>query len=184
VARSFPDHPWTAAGLIYPLDKPVVFGGLEFNSLRPMIYNFDPTLAPPGKTFVRLYLPADYEYWNALRDKPDEYRAEKERIAETAIDLLDRRYPGFASQVEVWDVATPLTFERYTGNWKGASMGWGVTTKTFNLSFPKTLPGLRNFFMAGQWAGSGGIPMVAVSGRHVIQLMCKRDKIAFISSEP
>lgn len=180
VARSFPDLPWSAMGRIYFLAKPVLIGGKEFKSLRPMIYNFDPTLAPPGKTFVRLYLPADYDYWDSLRRTPEAYQAEKERIARTAIGLLDRRYPGFASQVEMWDVATPLTFERYTGNWKAGAVGWEGTTKTFFMPMSKTLPGLKSFYMAGQWVtAGGGIPMVAVSGRHVVQHLCKQDKKAF-----
>ena len=65
------------------------------------------------------------------------------------IGLLDRRYPGLAAQVEMVDVATPTTFERYTGNGKGNHQGWMDTTKTFGLRMSKTLPGLENFYMAG-----------------------------------
>ena len=183
VARSFPELPWSTLGWIIPLEEPVAIGGKAATFLRPMIYNFDPTLAPPGKTFVRLYLPSDFDYWDALRDKPGEYKAEKEKIAATTITLLDKRYPGFASQVEMWDVATPLTFERYTGNWKAASMGWEGTRKTLFKTMSKTLPGLKNFFMAGQWVEpAGGLPMVAKSGRDVIQLLCKRDGKRFAVS--
>ncbi len=72
VARSFPNVPWSAAGTIYPLEQPVAIGGKEFRTLRPMIYNYDPTLAPPGKTFLRLLIPAAYDYWDALRGTPDD----------------------------------------------------------------------------------------------------------------
>jgi len=180
VTRSFPELPWSTIGRTHFLAEPVLIGGKEFKSLRSMIYNFDPTLAPPGKTFVRLYLPADYHYWDSLRRTPELYQAEKEKIAHMAIELIDRQYPGFATQVEMWDVATPLTFERYTGNWKASAWGWEYATKTFFMPMSKTLPGLKNFYMAGQWVTAGGsIPMVAVSGRHVIQLLCKRDKKVF-----
>jgi phytoene dehydrogenase-like protein len=78
------------------------------------------------------------------------------------------------------DVATPLTFERYTGNWKGSIIGWNITTETAFKPIPKTLPGLRKFWMAGQWVEvGGGIPMVALSGRNVIQLIAKADKKSF-----
>jgi phytoene dehydrogenase-like protein len=180
VARTFEDVPWSGAGTVYFLDKPVRIAGREIHALRPMIYNFDPTLAPPGKTFVRFYIPSDYDYWSSLARNPAHYQAEKERIVETLVYFLDGLYPGFASQLEMWDVATPLTFERYTGNWKASPLGWDCTTKTFFMPMRKTLPGLAKFYMAGQWVEpGGGIPMVAVSGRNVIQLVCREDKRAF-----
>jgi len=180
VARTFEDVPWSGAGTVYFLDKPVHIAGREIRELRPMIYNFDPTLAPAGKTFVRFYIPSDYDYWSSLARDPEDYRAEKERIAETLVGFLDGLYPGFASRLEMRDVATPLTFERYTGNWKASPLGWDCTTKTFFRRMRKTLPGLGQFFMTGQWVEpGGGIPTVAVSGRNVIQLVCRRDKKAF-----
>lgn len=183
VARSFPEIPWSAAGCIYYLDEPVVIGDREFRSLRPMIYSFDPSLAPPGKTFIRILLPADYTYWDRLRDDPARYQAEKEKVASTIVSLLDKRYPGLAQQVEVWDVATPLTFERYTGNWQASIIGWEVTKKTLAMVMSKTLPGLSNFYMAGQWVSpGGGIPGVAASGRNVIQLIAKNDGRPFLAS--
>ncbi len=183
-ARTFEDLPSSGAGWIYFLDEPVTLGGKEFRSIRPMIYNFDPSLAPPGKTLIRLLFPADWDFWNALREAPDRYRAEKEKIAGTVISLLDRRYPGLAAQIEMWDVATPLTFERYTGNWKGSSIGWDLTTETFLTPMKKVLPGLDNFFMAGHWVEpGGGIPGVAASGRNVIQIIAKKDKKTFITTD-
>jgi phytoene dehydrogenase-like protein len=183
VCREFPETITSAAGFIYWLDEPVMIGGREFTSLRPMIYNFDPTLAPPGKTLIRVLLPTDYEYWSALGRTSERYKAEKEAAARTVISLLDRRYPGLSAQVEMWDVATPLTFERYTGNRKGSFIGWDLTPQTFMMPMSKTLPGLRNFYLAGHWvAPGGGVPVAALSGRNVIQLICRRDRKPFITA--
>jgi phytoene dehydrogenase-like protein len=183
VARTFPEVPWSAAGTVFPLDQPVTIGGKEIRTLRPMIYNYDPTLASPGKTFLRLLIPTSYDFWDALRGKPDTYKAEKQKVAETVIRLLDQRYPGLASQVEMTDAATPLTFERYTGNWRAGFWGWAITSKTLSQSVSKTLPGLQNFHMAGQWAEtSASVPGSALSGRNVIQLLCRRDHKGFFTS--
>jgi phytoene dehydrogenase-like protein len=98
------------------------------------------------------------------------------------IALLDTRFPGFASQVEMRDVASPTTFVRYTGNWKGSFEGWQVTPKTWSLGkvMKKTLPGLANFYMAGHWVEpGGGLPAAAISGRNVVQLICKKEKKRF-----
>jgi hypothetical protein len=44
----------------------------------------------------------------------------------------------------------------------------------------KTLPGLQNFYMAGQWSMSvGGVPPSIISGRHVIQLICHSESKKF-----
>jgi phytoene dehydrogenase-like protein len=110
---------------------------------------------------------ADYTYWKNLREDRERYQAEKERIADQVIALLDQCYPGLASQVEMRDVATPTTWERYTGNWQGSMEGWQMTRKTFPpFHMSKTLPGLKGFYMAGQWVEPGGAT-AAVSGRNV-----------------
>jgi phytoene dehydrogenase-like protein len=83
----------------------------------------------------------------------------------------------------MWDVATPLTFERYTGNWQASILGWEVTKKTSATVMSKTLPGLKNFYMAGQWVSPGrGIPGVAACGRNAIQLIARQDRKRFNSA--
>ena len=185
VARTFDDVPYSIEGTNFPLDEPVTIAGRKLTRLPVQIYNFDPTLAPEGKTLLRVMLMSEYEYWKELRQDLKRYKAEKKQIADTVIALLDRRYPGLAAQVEMVDVATPMTFERYTGNWKGNHQGWLPTTKTFNMRMSKTLPGLGNFYMAGQWVEpGGGLPMAGVSGRYVTQIICKQDKKPFVTTVP
>jgi phytoene dehydrogenase-like protein len=185
VARTFDDVAASTEGTSFPLAEPVTIAGRELARLPVQIYNFDPTLAPEGKTVLRVMLMTDYEYWKELKPNRERYRAEKEQIAETVIAQLDGRYPGLAAQVEMVDVATPTTFERYTGNWKGNHQGWLPTTDTFGLRMSKTLPGLKGFYMAGQWVEpGGGLPMAAVSGRWVTQIICKADKRPFVTTVP
>ena len=101
------------------------------------------------------------------------------------IDQLEKRFPGIKGEIEVVDVTTPVTYERYTGNWQGSYMGWGMTTKTMGKSMSRTLPGLTGFYMAGQWVyKGGGVPGAVMSGRHLIQIICKQDKKKFVTSIP
>jgi len=184
VARSF-GEPYTVLEINYRLDEPVTIAGQEITRLPLHIYNFDPSLAPEGKTVLRVKLNSDYDYWKKLREDPERYEAEKEQIADKVIALLDQRFPGLAAQVEMRDVATPVTFERYTGNWRGSIMGWEGTTETNSMSMSKTLPGLGNFYMAGHWVTPpGGTNPVAMSGRNVTQIICKRDKKPFVTTTP
>jgi phytoene dehydrogenase-like protein len=183
VNRSFEKMP---AHVVYSLDEPVTIGGREQNYFGVEIGSFDPTLAPSGKTVLKTMFAADYTYWKTLRQDPERYQAEKERIADQVIALLNQRYPGLAGQVEMRDVATPVTWERYTGNWQGSMEGWMVTQKTFPpFRMSKVLPGLKNFYMVGQWVEpGGGVPTAALSGRNVMQIICKRERRAFVATTP
>jgi phytoene dehydrogenase-like protein len=183
VNRSFAGMP---ASVIYALDKPVMIAGHQQDHLGVEIDNFDPTLAPPGKTVLRVLFPADYAYWKDLRQDRGRYEAQKEEIADQIVALLDERYPGLAGQVEMRDVATPVTWERYTGNWQGSMEGWLMTKETFPpFRMSKTLPGLKNFYMAGQWVEpGGGVPTAALSGRNIIQIICARGHRRFVTTTP
>jgi phytoene dehydrogenase-like protein len=172
--------------VIYLLDEPVAIGGRQQNYLGVEIGNFDPTLAPPGKTVLKVMFAADYVYWKKLRQDRERYEAEKEKIADLVVSLLDQRYPGLAHQVEMRDVATPITWERYTGNWQGSMEGWLMTKETFPpFRMSKTLPGLKDFYLAGQWVEpGGGVPTAALSGRNVIQILCAREHRKFVATTP
>jgi phytoene dehydrogenase-like protein len=185
VNRSFSDVPSTMSGLNMPLSEPVAIGGRLRDRIDVHIYNHDPSLAPPGKSVVICMIGSDYGYWKKLHEDPEQYRAAKQKTAAQVIAALDRRFPGFASQVEMWDVATPVTFRRYTGNWQGSFEGWMITPGKLTLQMKKTLPGLDRFYMAGQWVQpGGGIPSAAFSARSVIQIICHRDKRRFEASVP
>jgi len=183
VNRSFEQVP---SNVIYCLDEPVTIGGRPQNHLGVEVGNFDPTQAPPGKTVVKVMCTADYAYWKNLRRDPARYRAEKEGIAERVVALLDQHYPGLAGQVEMRDVATPMTWERYTGNWRGSMEGWLLTRKTFPpFRMSRTLPGLRDFYLAGQWVEpGGGLPGAALSARNVMQIICKQERRTFATRTP
>jgi phytoene desaturase len=134
---------------------------------------------------VQVMLDTSYEYWKKLSADREKYEAEKTKIAESVVRQLAKQFPGIETQVEMTDVATPMTCQRYTGVWKGAWEGWLLTTKSMSLRMKKTLPGLENFYMAGQWVEpGGGLPPSAASGRQVIQLLCAREKKTFTTSEP
>ncbi|MGD9002540.1 MAG: NAD(P)/FAD-dependent oxidoreductase [Anaerolineae bacterium] len=185
VARAFEKGPPSVGGDVCLLAEPITVTGKEWNRLAVHVYDFDPTVAPEGGTLLRLWLPTDFDYWKNLREEDRKrYRAEKQAIADEMIARLDRRYPGLADQVEMIDVATPATFERYTGNWRASYMGWLYTPEMMMAQMDKTLPGLDNFYLVGQWAGGSSLPMAATSGRHVTQIICHKDNKPFVTTVP
>ena len=60
-----------------------------------------------------------------------------------------------------------------------------ITPETMMLRMSKILPGLDSFYMIGQWVQpGGGLPSGAMTGRHVIQIFCKRDNKPFVTMLP
>lgn len=167
--------------LVLPLAAPVRIAGEMRSRLYVEIFNFDPALAPKGKTVVKVVLGTGYERWRELAKDPERYAAEKQQIARLVVQELGKRFRGIDSQIEVLDVATPATMERYTGVDHGYKTP--ITRMIMSLfagrSLSRTLPGLANFYMVGQWAGSPGVPLVAAMGRNVAKLICSRDGVTF-----
>ncbi len=183
VNMPFQDLPQIISGLVFPLDKPIKVGEKEHTTLNVRIHNFDPSLAPDGKTVLTVSFESEFNYWEKLSQDRAAYKAEKERIAVCVVSALNKRFPGLTNKLEMWDVATPVTFQRYTNNWQGSFEGWLLTPQNMTLQMKKTLPGLDNFYMVGQWVmPGGGLPSGLISGNHQIQILCKRDRKRFTAS--
>lgn len=141
----------------------------------------DGAMAPPGQSVVTASTPTTWPFWNELAKDEQRYLDEKRRIADAVVRILDDRIPGFGDDVEVVDVATPRTWERWTGNWRGSYEGWRLTRENlkqmvFGRGMRRTVPGLAGFYMIGHWVEpGGGLPAVAVSGREIVQVLCHRD---------
>jgi phytoene dehydrogenase-like protein len=158
------------------LERPITTGSKAIDGITIRIFNYSEGFAPPGKTVVQIIFETDFDWWNELQKDRPSYEAEKKRVADQVLERLEARYPGISSQVEMIDVATPYTWWRYTRNNKGAYQGWLMSSEIINSHIKKTLPGLSNFFMAGQWATpGGGVISSLYSGRHLVQILCHRD---------
>jgi phytoene dehydrogenase-like protein len=104
-------------------------------------------------------------------------------VAAEVLQRLEAHYPGLSSQVEVTDVATPYTTWRYTLNQRGSWGGWLLTAEAMRTPIQRTLPGLANLILAGQWVmPGGGVPSCLYSGRHAVQLLCRQDGKQFLTA--
>jgi phytoene dehydrogenase-like protein len=88
--------------------------------------------------------------WAAL-DAPA-YAAHKARLVEEAFAGLEKLIPGIRAKVDWVEAATPLTFERYTRHWDGASFGTKFEGLKVSMDLPERVRGLFH-------AGSVGIIM-------------------------
>jgi phytoene dehydrogenase-like protein len=176
LSRTFPELPHQ---LIFQVDDPVdVDDRTKSSAVMTTIYDFDPTLAPEGKTCVNVMFETyGHDYWTELREEDREkYSEAKKKIADRVIAVLEEKIGDFKEHVEVVDVATPATFNRYTQNWGGSYEGWLPGPGALMLTLDKELPGLKEFYLIGQWVEpGGGLPSSIMSGRGVTQILCKKD---------
>jgi phytoene dehydrogenase-like protein len=183
VAREVPTY-WRA--MSYVLETPVEIAGEVRNTLDVEFYGEDQGFAPAGKTVLKILMKSRYGYWKALREDREAYRQAKEADIDSAVAILDARFPGLGEEVEMRDMATPFTVERYTGNIRG-NQAWAppdFSLMKMMQGLSRQLPGLKHFYMTGQWAlGSLGIPNVAMDGRNVIKAICKADRRGFRTSK-
>lgn len=172
--------------LLLPLQKPVMIAGEERDRVYLQIFGFDPALAPKGKSVVRALFATSYRRWEELARDPAAYEVEKNTILRSVVQALDHRFPGIANEIEAADVATPVTTFRFTGNAHGyrASIVGTLLGFVFGRRLSQTLPGLRNFYMVGQWAGAPGVSPAAEMGRAVVRDICRSDQRPFVIAAP
>ena len=114
--------------------------------------------------------PSSFTYWSDLKSSGNEiYEKEKKRISSLVTEALDRYFPGFSNTVDMIDVATPLTFYRYTANQEGSLIAWAAEPN-IPMMLKKKIKGVRNLYLAGHWVmPGGGVPQAALSSRHAVQ---------------
>lgn len=81
-----------------------------------------------------------YDDWATLSE--DEYRAEKDKMAERAVEDLTRYLPDVKDKIDWMESATPLTFNRYTLHTRGTSFGTKFEGLDISRSIFKEVPGL------------------------------------------
>jgi len=165
------------------LDQPVTIANHKYESIEVQLYGFDKSMAPTGKGTIKVELSASYAYWKQLyNDDRERYKQEKQKVAEQVIEILERHFRGIRNQVEVIDVSTLMTWERYMGGSQGwfnlpnRKFGFSIREDPLDKKFKTTLPGLSNFYFVGVWAT--GMPSLfdnANSGKTIIRRICKKD---------
>jgi phytoene dehydrogenase-like protein len=162
------------------LEEPFTFADREVRHCIFRHYCDDPSMAPQGHSVVTSLLLTSFDFWKQYSANRAEYENVKQQILKKLQEEVIKRYQLTSCNIVCSDVASPLTHNRMTSVWRGAYNGWLHTPENAFATIPKTLPGLKNMFFAGQWvAPGGGLPLAAVSGRWAVQLMQQRLKREF-----
>jgi phytoene dehydrogenase-like protein len=168
---------------IFRTKNPIILDDQVYQSLSVSNYASDPDYSPPGKSALTIQLPGDtYDYWKKIRED-NQYAQEKQRIAEAVIAAVTAQMPEAEGQIEAWDVATPLTYERYCGNWKGSWMTEIKPDMKFK-PYPPVIRDLEGVYFAGQrMMPPGGLPAALMTARTAVQHLCRDTGTVFVSEE-
>jgi len=164
----------------WTLDEPVIYAGQSVTELSFCNYAGYEGYAPEGCSTLTTALMGDtYDFWKQAKEE-GRYEEEKSVLAKQISRAICQKYPQAENNIEVIDIATPLTYERYTGAYHGSWMsitGAGDKMKSYP-GFVKNVSGL--YFAGHRLMPPGGLPVALVSGRKAAQMVCRQFNVMFV----
>ncbi|MEE9386011.1 MAG: NAD(P)/FAD-dependent oxidoreductase [Nannocystaceae bacterium] len=147
----------------------------------------DPTLAPEGKSTLTLSTAANIRYGDRWKTGPNDargeaYRAFKRAYADVLVDRVEKGLGcEIRDQIEVIEVATPVTHQRYTGNTDGSIMATKPSHANIRNRIAGYLTPVKNLLLASHWAEyGGGVPISVRAGANCALLVLRgRNTAAF-----
>lgn len=146
----------------------------------------DKSLAPEGCGTLTLFMPAlmgQHDEW--CTEKDDEgnyvrgiaYKQNKVKLAEAVMDRVAREVaPELRKHILFYDVATPVTHWRYTGNKGGTMMGARPGKKNMQSKVAHYRTPIKNLLLGGHWAElGGGVPIATKAGANAALLIFKEE---------
>lgn len=155
----------------------------ELSILAPSVR--DASLAPAGQGTLTIYMPADMQFENNWQTEPDAngnptrnaaYRELKQRIADAMIDRVARTLsPELRSHILFFEVATPVTHWRYTGNRNGTMMGTKPGRYNMQNKVARYRTPVKNLLLGGHWAElGGGVPIAVKAGSNAALIVLQQ----------
>jgi prolycopene isomerase len=130
----------------------------------------DPSFAPPGKGTLIVHMPArfaDHAHWatGPGLERGADYRKLKGEIADILLDRVEATFaPGLREQIAVMEIATPITYWRYTGNIEGSISGIMPTGRNIRARVAHQQTPVKRLLLGGHCAAyGGGVPMAVRS---------------------
>ncbi len=145
------------------------------DSLHLRSFDFDHQAAPTGGSSIMVMLGAPHDYWVNLRSgDPSEYKRQKQALADEVANFLEKRIPGIKAAIRVTDVSTPATYARLTNVYKASYEGFEPVPKYLMGAIQKTIPGIANLYLCGQWTTAGGGICTAIGdGKTIAEKIAK-----------
>ena len=165
--------------LSWELAEPIHYAGITVSKIGFDNYAEYEGYAPKGCTPLTSVLTGDtYNFWKKAKEE-SRYEEEKQNLANQISRVICEKYPQAIGAIEFIDIATPLTYERYTGAYHGSWMsivGVGDKMKVY----PGLLKSVKGVYFAGhRLMTPGGLPVAIHSGRKAAQMICRQFDVVF-----
>lgn len=151
---------------------PIKVGASNIDYLLIRPYNFDPDyFVKNDKTVVSLFVDQnhlDYHYYKSLNET--ELKETEQRIVDSFISALIKRYPALKDKVEYLTHFGPVELEKRTNTSYGALQAYSLTDiKSFYFTEGR-VKGLKNLYCCGQWTRSiGGTPTALLTSHKIVK---------------
>lgn len=156
---------------IYKTEK-FDLSGKECDVLSVRHYAYDESFTNDGYTVLQVFVDtdaADYKRISAMSNS--EYAEFKRRTGETLKRQLEKYY-GVNGDVELIDVVTPRTYERYLNSYQGSFMSFPLGAKMPQQLYARKVDGIDRLYISNQWLmAPGGTPIAVISGKFAAQLI-------------
>ncbi|MDI6885644.1 MAG: NAD(P)/FAD-dependent oxidoreductase [archaeon] len=146
---------------------------MGFGLSVPSLKDPDSNLAPEGKHCLDIILfPVPYHYKNDWmteegKKRGEEYKKLKAQVAKELIKAAEKVIPNLSKHIEVKEIATPMTYERYTLSSEGAWYDIAQTPEQAGVNRLKVLPyrtQIDGLYLTGSSVSGSGMMANIISG--------------------
>ncbi len=137
----------------------------------PMAYLSFPSLKDPRARnhTAEIIAPLSYCTLEAFREEPwrrrgTDYESAKKRMTDALLEIVERQHPGFRDLVAFAELATPLTFEHFTGAPSGTIYGYPATPEKFRKAWLRAKTPIPNLYLTGTDAAVLGVMGALMGG--------------------
>jgi all-trans-retinol 13,14-reductase len=137
----------------------------------PMAYLLFPSLKDPQSRShtAEIVAPFSYRALQAFREEPwrrrgTGYESAKNRMTDALLDFVEKQHPGFRELVAYAELATPLSFEFFTGAPSGTIYGYPATPDRFRKAWLAPKTPIRNLYLTGADAAVLGVMGALMGG--------------------
>ena len=128
----------------------------------------DPSLAPTGQHCLHILLIAPYHYQNDWMTEEgkrgEEYKRLKEELADKAIEAAEKVIPDLSKHIVIKDIATPMTYERYTLSSEGAWYDVALTPDQAGKNRKESTTPIEGLYLTGASTWGAGTQTARTAG--------------------
>jgi phytoene dehydrogenase-like protein len=132
----------------------------------------DPGHHPKGRSVIHVTMLANGRLWQDLDEQA--YAEKKRDTEEYLIGRLVEVIPDARERIEICELGTPRTMERYSRNPLGSIYGYSSTVTSHSVHRPQPRTSVPGLYLAGAWTfPAGGFLGAFISGLNTARLVAE-----------